>query len=167
MESLKKDFLEILSNYQGIIHKICLVYFRTETDRQDNFQEVVYQLWRSFPKLEDKRKIGSWMYNIAINTSISKIRTDSHFIAQESFPDSQQGLDPHKGMDKKEDMEILLEAIHRLNDLDKSLMLLYLEERSYEEIAEILGISKSNVGTRINRAKNELKIQLNRLSHGR
>ena len=107
------------------------------------------------------------MYNIAINTSISKIRTDSRFIAQESFPDSQQGLDPHKGMDKKEDMEILLEAIHRLNDLDKSLMLLYLEERSYEEIAEILGISKSNVGTRINRAKNELKIQLNRLSHGR
>lgn len=160
MESLKEEFLDVLSQYQGILHKVNLIYFRTEADRKDNFQEITYQLWRSFPKLKDKDRIGSWIYNISINTSISKIRADSRFVAQDSLSHIAEYTDPCASMDKNEDFNLLLEAIRHLDDIDKSIMLLYLEECSYDEIAEITGISKSNVGTRINRAKKTLKEHL-------
>lgn len=70
---MKDDFLRTVSDYQGIIHKVNLIYFRVMADREDNFQEVLLQLWKSFPKLKDRTKIGSWIYAVAINTSISKI----------------------------------------------------------------------------------------------
>lgn len=74
MKSNKNEFLKMLTAYQGIIHKVNRVYFRSEADREDNFQETVYQLWRSFPALQNKEKPASWIYRVAINTSISKIR---------------------------------------------------------------------------------------------
>ncbi|KAA6322708.1 hypothetical protein EZS27_027774 [termite gut metagenome] len=66
MKSTQEDFLRIISNYQGIIHKVNLIYFKSATDREDNFQEVVYQLWRSFPLLKDKDRMSSWIYAVAI-----------------------------------------------------------------------------------------------------
>ena len=77
MKSLKEEFLEILSNYQGILHKVNLIYFRNTSDREDNFQEIIYQLWKSFPGLQNKNSIGSWIYAVSINTSISKIKKES------------------------------------------------------------------------------------------
>lgn len=77
MKSNQKEFLKILSAYQGIIHKVNQVYFKSKIDKEDNFQEVVYQLWRSFPSLQNKEKPASWIYAVAINTSISKVRQDS------------------------------------------------------------------------------------------
>ena len=156
MNSLHKDFLKILSEYQGIIHKVNLVYFRTASDRENNFQEVVYQLWKSFPSLSDRSKIGSWMYAVAINTSISKIRKDSRLVLMETLPDTIQ-TDTAEAVENALNVEQLLAAIQKLNDVDKSIMLLYLEEYSYEQIAGIIGISVSNVGVRINRAKKQLK----------
>ncbi|MEG2820999.1 MAG: sigma-70 family RNA polymerase sigma factor, partial [Muribaculaceae bacterium] len=93
MKAKQEDFLKILSSYQGIIHKVNLIYFKSTIDREDNFQEVVYQLWRSFPKLNDKSKIGSWIYAVAINTSISKIRKDVHFIVTDSATISHEEQD--------------------------------------------------------------------------
>ncbi len=69
MKSKQEEFLKIISAYQGIIHKVNLIYFRSNVDKQDNFQEIVYQLWRSFPSLKDKSKLASWIYAVAINTS--------------------------------------------------------------------------------------------------
>ena len=77
MKSNKNEFLKLLTAYQGIIHKVNRIYFRSEADREDNFQETVYQLWRSFPALQNKEKPASWIYTVAINTSISKVRKDS------------------------------------------------------------------------------------------
>ena len=74
MKSTKEEFLEMLSNYQGILHKVSLVYFKNKSDREDNFQEIVYQLWKSYPKLQKKESIGSWIYAVSINTSISKVK---------------------------------------------------------------------------------------------
>lgn len=167
MKSLKEDFLSILSNYQGILHKVNLVYFRSQADREDNFQEIVYQLWKSFPGLLDREKIGSWIYAVSINTSISKIRKDSRIEYREEIPDITDRIDIAEEMALNERYRNLLEAIYTLNEIDKTIMLLYLEERSYDEISETIGITKSNVGVRINRAKELLKKTLNIPGNGR
>lgn len=166
MKSLKEEFLEILSNYQGILHKVNLIYFRNKSDREDNFQEIIYQLWKSFPGLQNKNSIGSWIYAVSINTSISKIKKETRIEYREKLPESIDKLDIIEELSINETIQILLQAIYNLNEIDKSIMLLYLEEKSYDEIAEIIGISKSNVGVRINRAKELLKQNLNHLNHG-
>lgn len=161
MKSLKEEFLEILSNYQGILHKVNLIYFRNKTDREDNFQEIMYQLWKSFPGLQNRNSIGSWIYAVSINTSISRLKKESRIEYREKLPDSIDKFDLIEELSFNENIRMLLQAIYNLNEIDKSIMLLYLEEKSYDEISEILGISKSNVGVRINRAKEQLKQNLN------
>ena len=167
MKSLKEEFLEILSNYQGILHKVNLVYFRNKSDREDNFQEIIYQLWKSFPSLQNKNSIGSWIYAVSINTSISKIKKESRIEYREKLPEAIDKIDVAEELALSETYRILLHAIYNLNEIDKSIMLLYLEEKSYDEISEIIGISKSNVGVRINRAKELLKQNLNILKDGK
>lgn len=167
MESLKKEFLEIISNYQGILHKVSLVYFKSKSDREDNFQEIIYQLWRSFPALKNKKCPGSWIYAVSIHTSISGLKKSSRVEYRESFPELSDKDNFLNDLTKSESLKLLLEAIYDLDEINKSIMLLYLEEKSYEEIAEIMGISKSNVGVRISRAKELLKKKLNTRDHGR
>jgi len=161
MKSLKEEFLEMLSNYQGILHKVNLIYFRNKTDREDNFQEIMYQLWKSFPGLQNRNSIGSWIYAVSINTSISRLKKESRIEYREKLPDTIDKFDLIEKLSFNENFRMLLQAIYNLNEIDKSIMLLYLEEKSYDEISEILGISKSNVGVRINRAKEQLKQNLN------
>lgn len=166
MHKQNKEFLQILSDYQGIIHKVNLIYFRTVADREDNFQEVVCQLWRSFPSLKDRTKLASWIYAVAINTSISKIRSDSRLVVRETIPETIQ-TDTVDTVEQDLNFEQLLGALQQLNAIDKSIMLLYLEDHTYDQIAEIVGISPSNVGVRINRAKKQLKIYLTEERHGK
>ena len=166
MNSLKEEFLEILSNYQGILHKVNLIYFRNKADREDNFQEIMYQLWKSFPGLQNRNSIGSWIYSVSINTSISRLKKEARLEYREKLPESIDKFDLIEELSFNENFRMLLQAIYHLNEIDKSIMLLYLEEKSYDEISEILGISKSNVGVRINRAKELLKQNLKHLNNG-
>jgi len=142
------------------LHKVNLIYFKNRSDREDNFQEIIYQLWKSFPDLRNKNSLGSWIYAVSINTSISRLKKDSRIEYRENLPESIDTIDIAEELSLNESFQILLKAIYKLNEIDKSIMLLYLEERSYDEIAEILGISPSNVGVRINRAKKLLKQNL-------
>jgi RNA polymerase sigma-70 factor (ECF subfamily) len=156
MKSEKEEFLKILTDYQSIIHKVNLIYFRTAEDRKDNFQEVSYQLWRAYPSLQEKDKIASWIYAIAINTSVSKIRKDSRYVLKDV------GIDKfdvaiEDGVEHSIDFQYLLEELQRLGEIDRSIMLLYLEDYSYKEISEIIGISSINVGVKIGRAKKQLE----------
>jgi RNA polymerase sigma-70 factor (ECF subfamily) len=160
MKSTKEKFLEILSNYQGILHKVSLVYFKNKYDREDNLQEIIYQLWKSFPSLKNHTSIGSWIYAVSINTSISRIKKVSRIEYRETIPEMPDKSNVIDEMSRNEAFHLLLEAIYNLDELDKSIMLLYLEEKSYDEIANIIGISKSNVGVRINRAKELLRQNL-------
>jgi RNA polymerase sigma-70 factor, ECF subfamily len=166
MESLKDEFLDILSRYQGILHKVSLIYFRNQADREDNFQEITYQLWKSYPSLQNKDSIGSWIYAVSINTSISRLKKNSKIEYRDNLPDLADSIDTIEKITETENIQILLKAIYNLSVINKTLMLLYLEEKSYDEIAEILGMTKSNVGTRINRAKEILKHNLKHLNHG-
>jgi RNA polymerase sigma-70 factor (ECF subfamily) len=167
MKSTKEEFLEILANYQGILHKVSLVYFKNKPDREDNLQEIIYQLWKSFPSIKNHKSIGSWIYAVSINTSISRIKKVSRIEYRETIlelPDKSNVIDE---MSMNESLQLLLNAIYNLDEVDKSIMLLYLEEKSYDEIAEIIGISKSNVGVRINRAKELLKQNFKNPNHGK
>ena len=167
MKSTKEEFLEILSNYQGILHKVSLIYFKNASDRVDNFQEIVYQLWKSYSKLQNRNSIGSWIYAVSINTSISRIKKISRIEYRETLPDMPDTSDIFDELSKNESLKLLLNAIYKLDEIERSIMLLYLDEKSYDEIAEIIGISKSNVGVRINRAKETLKQNIKIKSHGK
>jgi RNA polymerase sigma-70 factor (ECF subfamily) len=162
---LKDEFLDIVSQYQGILHKVCLIYFQDKDDRKDNFQEILYQLWKSYPSLKKHESLGSWIYKIAINTSIAKIRKESRYVNTESFPEVLDSYDLFEEFAQNENIKLLISGIHSLNDIDKSVIFLYLEEKSYQEISDIIGISVSNVGTKINRIKSQLKKTLNFISH--
>ncbi len=167
MNSLKQEFLKTMSNYQGILHKVNLIYFRDKTDREDNFQEILYQLWKSYPDLRNKKSPGSWIYAVAINTSIARLKKESRVDYRESLPDFMDEMGTDEKIIRDEDIRLLLEAINKLNEIDKSIMLLYLEEQTYAGISQILGIRQSNVGVRINRAKKVLKNILNHLNDGK
>jgi len=160
MISKKEEFIKIISDYQGILHKVSLVYFRDEHEREDNVQEIIYQLWKSYPNLKDHNKLGSWIYAVSINTSISRIKKKKKIEYRENVPELQEKSNIIDNISKDESLQLLLNAIYKLDEIYKSIILLYLEEKSYEEIAEILGIKKSNVGVRINRAKGLLKEEL-------
>lgn len=165
-------YIIIEKNY--IIHRfsktniaVKLVYFKNKHDREDNLQEIIYQLWKSFPSLKNQNSIGSWIYAVSINTSISRIKKVSRIEYRETIPELPDQSNIIVKMLKNETFQLLLDAIYNLDELDKSIMLLYLEEKSYDEIAHIIGISKSNVGVRINRAKETLKQNLKIQSHGK
>jgi len=164
--TLKEKFLEILSDYQGILHKVSLVYFKNKTDREDNFQEIVYQLWKSYPKLQKEKSIGSWIYAVSINTSISRLKKKSRVRYNEPVPELANKTNIEDEISNNEAFQLLLNAIYNLDEVSKSIMLLYLEEKTYDEISEIIGISKSNVGVRINRAKELLKQNLKHTHYG-
>ncbi len=167
MTDPKEDFLEILADYQGILHRVNLVYFRSESDRKDNFQEIVYQLWKSYSNLRNRESIGSWIYAVSINTSISKLKKDKRIEYRDNLPELTDGSNVAEEYSGSESLKMLLTAIHQLEEVDKLLMLLYLEEKTYEEMSEIMGITKSNVGARINRAKNKLKKQFKSFGHAK
>jgi len=162
MKQTKDDFLEILTNYQGILHKVSYIYFKSKLDREDNLQEIIYQLWKSYPNLKNHDSIGSWIYAVSINTSISRIKKVSRIEYRETVPDFPDSTNVIDEISMDESLKLLISAINNLDVVDKSIMLLYLEERSYDEIAGIIGISKSNVGVRINRAKESLKLNFKR-----
>ena len=163
----KQEFLKIISEYQGILHKINLLYFHNKTDREDNFQEMLYQLWKSYPKLRNKKSIGSWIYAVAINTSISNLKKQQKPGNHDQFPEQAETANFSDNLEYDESIQQLLKAIKKLHETDRSIMLLYLEEKSYAEISEILGISASNVGVRISRAKKTLKQYLKQYNYGK
>jgi RNA polymerase sigma-70 factor, ECF subfamily len=167
MKPAKEEFLEILSNYQGILYKVSLIYFKNKTEREDNLQEIIYQLWKSFPGIKNQKSIGSWIYAVSINTSISRVKKVSRIEYRETVPEITDRADLIDDISKNESLQLLINAIYNLDEIDKSIMLLYLEEKSYDEIAEIIGISKSNVGVRISRAKEVLKQNLKKYDHGK
>lgn len=144
-----------------------MVYFKNKTDREDIIQEIIFQLWKSFPTLKNQNSIGSWIYAVSIHTSITRVKESSRIVYKESIPEIIDDSNFLKDLTKFETLNELLEAIYKLDEINKSIILLYLEEKSYEEIAEILGISKSNVGVRINRAKGLLKQNLKNDNHGK
>ncbi|MEM6805828.1 MAG: sigma-70 family RNA polymerase sigma factor [Bacteroidota bacterium] len=151
----QEQFIEIIDQYKKLIYKISNAYCQGEQNRKDLRQEIILQLWRSFPKYDDQFALSTWIYRIALHVSISFQRKEKRrkLFRLRSLPKDPFLLAQEKDMqiEVDEQLQRLHVFISKLKKLDKALMILYLEEKSHAEIAEILGLSKSNVGTKINR----------------
>jgi len=155
---LEKEFLQIIKKNQGIIHKVCNIYCDDQDDRDDLFQEIVAQLWKSFPTFREESKFTTWMYRVALNTAITsfkktKRRPDQNRLTYENF----QVKDENYDTETEEEIKNLHRAIAQLTGVEKSIVLLFLENKKYEEIAEITGITQNYVRVKMNRIKKKLK----------
>jgi RNA polymerase sigma factor (sigma-70 family) len=152
-------FLSVIQANKGIVYKIANAYCHNTEDRKDLVQEMIVQLWKSFDGYSGEYKYSTWIYRIALNVAISFYRKE-HRRKKTADPlpdDILHIVDTGAGNETGENIRFLQQFIAELKELDKALMLLYLEEKSYKEIADILGISETNVATKIGRVKNILK----------
>lgn len=158
----KEKFISVVRENQNLIYKICFSYCPNTEDRKDLQQEIMVQLWNSFTKFDGRVRISTWIYRIALNTAISFYRQDFKRKEKTTSFDasiiSLSGFDPDSEQDGK--VTLLYKFIESLNEMDKALMLLYLDNNSYKQIAEILGISETNIATKISRIKKNLKEQI-------
>ncbi len=154
-----EGFIKVLENHSALIRKVCRAYAFTKEDREDLYQDIVVQLWRSFDNYDPSYRYSTWIYRIALNVAISRLRKlkkREDWKSIETF-----ATNDREGGDSKELIDQLYALIREMRPLDRALMLLYLEDNSHAEIGEILGISKSNVGTKINRLKKLLQKKFN------
>ena len=152
-------FLGVIEANKGIIYKVANSYCKDEEDRKDLVQEIIVQLWKSFDNYNEQFKLSTWMYRIALNVAISFYRKESRR-KEISNPLSKKILnltDTNSTHETEANISLLQRFISELKELDKALMLLYLEEKTHKEMAEIIGITETNVATRIGRIKTALK----------
>jgi RNA polymerase sigma-70 factor (ECF subfamily) len=149
------EFMDLLVANERLIRKVCHLYMDDPSERDDLFQEIVCQAWRSYPNYRRDAKFTTWLYRVSLNTAISHFRRKSRRrqVEAEGFRREQTlAEDPYA-----RDVEVMYRAIGRLSKVDKALVLLYLEDRSYDEMAEIMGMTATNVGVRLNRIRKKLK----------
>jgi len=160
LNTSRNNFLQLIETNQRIIHKISFLYTNTREEKEDLFQEICLQLWKSYTSFESKSAFSTWLYKVSLNTAISQLRknerrpvfSDLHpsFTKVQTEPET-----------KNEETELLHRAIAQLSRVKKAIILLWLEEKSYDEIASIIGISKSNVSIQLVRIKKELEKNIN------
>jgi RNA polymerase sigma factor (sigma-70 family) len=157
-------FLANLNQNIRIVHRVCHTYFpRDALEREDLFQDIMYQLWKSYPQFKWESKFSTWMYKVALNMAITHIRRSSRTPRNEEFTESvARAPDIDEHMRREEELYLLHEAIAALTDIDKAIILLHLEDHNYDEIACITGLTRTNVSVRLVRSKRTLKEYLQR-----
>ena len=153
-------FTDLIREHQGLLYKVTSIYTDNKEDQEDLLQEIVYQLWKYFDSFRNDSKITTWMYRVAMNTAITfikkkKRRPDSIPIADVFIKQSDTNNDAYE-----ERLRLLYQHLKYLNTLEKGLIFLLLEGKSYKEIAQITGLNDSNVGTKISRIKKKLKTNM-------
>ncbi len=158
MTDLKSfDFDKVVREHEGIFHKMCRLYAPTREDYDDIYQEILIQVWKSLHSFRGASKLSSYIYRVALNTCLGQVRTSRRWVTESlgdrDFIDEENYLE--------EDIRNLYRAIRKLPEIDRGLIMLFLEEKSYAEMAEITGISVSNVGVKLNRIRKNLKTIMN------
>lgn len=156
---MEKQFLEMIAMHKATIHKVSRLYRDSLEDREDLFQEIVLQLWQSFPKFEGKAKQSTWIYRIALNTAMACYRRKSIILSfTERLPDKE---DSNMDCENREREEQLFMILKELNEADRALLALYFEDFDYREMAEITGLSENHVAVKMGRIRSRLKKTLN------
>jgi RNA polymerase sigma-70 factor (ECF subfamily) len=156
-------FIQQINQNLGSAHKVVRIYFPTGDDRDDVLQEMMYQLWRSYPRFDKRAKFSTWMYSVCLNTALTYKRKSRNEHLEPLSPTHHQ-VEDQSSSDEEESVNLLFDAIAKLSPLNKAIILLYLEDMSYEEIAALIGLTKSNVSVRLVRIKRELETQLKRMN---
>ena len=156
---MSKDFYsQFILPYAGIIIKICRAYTDSEEDFQDYYQETCLQLWKSRENFKGNSKWSTWVYRISLNVSLSLLRRDKKINKNSvELPEVSADLHSEENPFNNESLKLLYSAIKKLSETDRAIILLYLEENSYQDIAEITGLSANNIGVKITRIKKKLK----------
>lgn len=159
--SAERDFNTFIEQNKGIIYKVANTYCKDPDDRKDLVQDIIIQLWRSYKSFNHSVKISTWTYRVALNVAISFFRRDSKRkqISTELSGSLVNIIADHESSEKEEQINQLLSFISDLKEMDKALMILYMEDKSQKEIGEILGISETNVSTKMARIKEKLRIR--------
>ncbi len=144
------------------MHKVCRLYSNNQDAHNDLFQEITIQLWRAYPKFRGDSKFSTWMYRVGLNTAITLYRKSKRSIKTSDFDAYQFKIKAEEyDSTEEEQLKLLYQAVHQLNDIEKALVLLYLEDKDYREISETLGITEVNARVKMNRVKKKLKAILN------
>ncbi|GAA0891075.1 sigma-70 family RNA polymerase sigma factor [Fulvivirga kasyanovii] len=153
MKLKEKEFLDQIDQHQNIVHKVCRMYTDNRDDHEDLFQEILLQLWQAYPRFKGDSKLTTWMYRVALYTAISRHKKKQRIVSEgidSKAYEYYENNDPYR-------YENLRMAIDTLSETDKALVMLYLDEKPYKEIADIMGLTETNVGVRLNRIKKKLK----------
>lgn len=160
----KQDiFADLIEENQAIIHKVCRSYTDTADEHQNMFQEIVLQLWSSFDSFNDNAKFSTWMYRVALNTAITLFRKKKRSVTTADI-EQVHHLCYEEDTEKREQINLLYKAIKQLTEIERALVLLYLDEKTYKEIAGTIGISEGNARVKMNRVKSKLKTIIQTLS---
>jgi RNA polymerase sigma-70 factor, ECF subfamily len=153
---LEKEFIELINEHHGILHKICNIYFYKNPYKEDFYQEMLIRLWKSYPSFKKQSTFSTWLYKVALNTAIDILRKQQILPVHIELSKNEYNLCEYVPDLESENKAKLYWAINCLTNIEKAIIILYLEEYDYKEIAKIMGISKSNTGAKINRIKNQL-----------
>ena len=170
IQNSDERFLELIRGNQPRILKICRVYAWNQEDQADLYQEILFQIWRSLPNLKTDSLANTWIYRIALNTAITFVRKRAgraDRIVPYDHPQAGTWLEhqPAPTPEVNEQLSALYEAIAKLDSVEKALITLFLEDLSYEQIAEVMGVSSGNVGVMLHRAKKKLAVLMKEASH--
>lgn len=158
----EKEFVKEVTNAQGIVHKVCAVYCTDPEQRKDLFQEILIQLWKSYSSFKNNSKFSTWMYRVSLNVALQYVRKSQRKPQEVELSAALRNLSDNEVSDQhEEEIQLLYGAISQLNDVEKAIIMLYLEDRGNDEIAEIIGISQNYVRVKMTRAKTKLRKILN------
>lgn len=162
MTKNRETFVQLMQSNRGIILKICNSYCTDKDDRDDLAQEIIFNLWKAFANYTPDYKFSTWMYRIGLNVAISFYRKEMRSIRFNTYSEDLMVFDDEdeNKWEEESSLGLLQKFILELKEIDKSIMLLYLDQKSYGEIAEIVGITETNVATKISRIKINLKTKI-------
>ncbi|REE78845.1 RNA polymerase sigma-70 factor (ECF subfamily) [Lutibacter oceani] len=157
----KKEFIKDIKVNEGIIYKVSRLYTNTVEDQKDLFQEIVYQLWKSYGSFKKESMVSTWMYRIALNTAISHLKKEKRKATRVTIDHFLLNHPDDINTETEERIALLYAHIKKLSMVERGIILLYLEGKNYDDIAAITGFTNTNVGTRLARIKQKLKSQIN------
>ncbi len=160
----REKFITIIKSNQRLIYKVCYTYCRDTESRKDLEQEILVQLWKSLPRFDGRAKLSTWIYKIALNTAFLFYRNEEKHTKHKAILDESvfQIPDGNQSLEQEEKIVELYRFIDNLDELDKALMMLYLDNNKHKDIADILGITQTNVATKISRMKGRMKEYFNK-----
>jgi RNA polymerase sigma-70 factor, ECF subfamily len=161
-ENIEQSFVKQLKDNQNIVHKICRLYTSNQDAHNDLFQEITIQLWKAYPKFRGDSKFSTWAYRVALNTAITLYRKSTRTVTTVDFESKSFFISQEDyNNEEEEQLKLMYKAVHQLNDIEKALVFMYLEDKDYTEISETLGITEVNARVKMNRIKTKLRTILN------
>jgi len=156
--NLYQTFEKLIREHERMVYKICRLYGNSDEDRQDLFQEIIIQLWKAYPKYRGDAQFGTWLYRIGLNVAITQYRKQKNKIYATDIETLNIELpDATINTEEEENFQKMYAAIEKLNDIEKAIVMLYLEDKSYDEMEDILGISNGTLRVKMNRIKEKLR----------